>query len=385
LIKLIFPVVIFLLQLHASAQFIDHFNGNGTPKGWRFRTGDGSATIDFKQHGGIASAYIDATHDTLGIWWAIVHHKLPEIDMKKLNSPGYHLRVEARVRSSVARKRINMCVNHQRTTDYHANLMEYDIPDNNNWHTFSMTAREFETQPGDTVAVQIAMMDWGLSKYRLDIDYIKVDVVHTDSAGEDLGNPIPYHPPLADPAGFPLHFDAVQDAVIDRQYTNLNFNNWHTQQSNGEYTNLLTVSGTQMVIMRWDLSALKGKRAKRAAILEMTPFSVQRSPDFWKDFGMVRVTEIIGGDMLWDDHTVTFDKLKAGKSWEEVINTQMIIDDSLTWNKNGKVLFTISQPVIQRMIDNKTPGIIIRPLGAVNASFYSRESGFAPRLYIEAE
>jgi len=385
--KTILIYFLLFLNLYASAQFVDSFNGEGKPKGWRYRTGDGSANIQFKQHRGIATIYIDATHDTLGIWWAIIHHRLPEIDMKKLTSPGYHLRVEARVRSSTARKRINLCVNHQRTTDYHANLMEYDIPDTNNWHTISMTARDFETRIGDTVAVQLAMMDWGLSKYRLDIDYIKVDVVNPDSSGDDIGNPIPYHPQLADPAGFTMHIDVAHDAVIDKQFTHLNFNNWHARQSSGESINLLTVNGTQMAIMRWDLSSLKGKRAKRAAILELTPFSVHRSPDYEKDFGMVRVTELIGGDPLWDERTVTFDKLRAGKPWEEVINTQMIIDDSITWNKNGKMLFTISQPVIQRMIDNKTSGIVIRPLGAVNATFYSHESDarFAPRLYIDAE
>ncbi|MEP6597106.1 MAG: hypothetical protein ABJA71_14230, partial [Ginsengibacter sp.] len=63
------------------------------------------------------------------------------------------------------------------------------------------------------------------------------------------------------------------------------------------------------------------------------------------------------------------------------------IDDSVTWKKNGKVLFTISQPVLQRLIDGKTIGIAIRPLGAVNASFYSKDEDEkkAPRLYIEVE
>ncbi|MBL7699794.1 MAG: hypothetical protein JNK79_16625 [Chitinophagaceae bacterium] len=379
--------LLLLLGLCTSAQFIDSFNGNRKPDGWRARTGDGAATIQFKQHHGIGTIYIDATRDTLGIWWAIIHHRLPEINMKKLTSPGHSLRVEAKVRSGSARKRINLCVNHQRTTDYHANLMEYDLPDTTNWHVISMTARNFETRADDTVAVQLAMMDWGLEKYRLYIDYIKVDVVNTDSAGEDLGNPIPYHPPIADPAGFPVQVNALHDAVIDEQFTDLNFNNWQSRQSQGDPINILTTSGTQMTILRWDLSSLKGKRVKRAGLLEITPYSIQRSPDYKKDFGMVRVTEIIGGDADWDEKTVTYDKLRAGKAWTEVVNTQMIIDDSIRWNKNRKMLFTISQPVLQRMIDGKTPGIIIKPLGAVNASFYPHESGpgFAPKIYIDVE
>lgn len=372
--------------LSASSQYIDNFDGTGTPEGWTFRTGDGTATIDFKQHDGIASVYVDATSDKLGIWWALIHHKVTGIDLNQLMKPGYKLRVEARVRTSHARKRINLCFNHQRTTDYHANLMEYDIPDTTNWHTISMTGSSFETRPTDTVAVQLALIDWGFKKYRLDVDYLKVDVVKVDSAGKDLGTPIPYHPPLSDPSGFPLHFNAIQDAVIDTQFPGYAFNNWQTQDVSGKFIKTLAVNGTQITIMRWDLSSLKGMKVKRSGLLELSPYSVQRSPDFEKDFGMVHVSEIIGGDQLWDKKTVTFDKFTQGLPLDEVINSQMIIDDSVTWKKNGKVLFTISQPVLQRLIDGKTLGIAIRPLGAVNVSFYSKDEDEkkGPRLYIEA-
>jgi hypothetical protein len=139
--------------------------------------------------------------------------------------------------------------------------------------------------------------------------------------------------------------------------------------------------------MRWDFDALKGKKVKRGGLLEMSPYSVQRSPDFKKDFGMVHVVEILDGDPLWDEKTVTFETLKAGLPLEKVINAQMIIDDSITWNKDGKVLFTISQPVLQRLIDGKALGIVIKPLGAVNASFYSKDADkkLAPRLYLDVE
>jgi len=65
----------------------------------------------------------------------------------------------------------------------------------------------------------------------------------------------------------------------------------------------------------------------------------------------------------------------------------MIIDEKVTWNKDGKVLFTISQPVLQRLIDGKTLGLAIRPLGAVNASFYSKDEDGkkAPRLHFGVE
>ena len=383
-------ILVFALSCpaHVSGQYIDNFDGTGTPRGWVFITGDGAATIDFKQKNGIASLYVDATKDKLNIWWALTRHRINGLDMKKLIQPQYELRVEARIRVSHAPRRVNLHFNHQRTTDFHSHLMEFDIPDTVNWHTISMTTRDFETQVGDSINAHLALMDWGLGKYRVDFDYFRVDVVEPGKVGSDLGNPMPYHPPLADPATFSTHLAVLHDAVIDRQFTDVNLNNWHARGISGEYSRILTVSGTQVAIMRWNFSALKGKKIKRAGLLELSPFSVQRTPDYKKDFGMIRITEIIGGDPQWDEKTVTYDKLKRSQKIEDVINTQMIIDDSVTWNKDNKVLFTISQPVLQRLIDGKTLGIAILPLGAVNASFYSKDNGdekLSARLHLEVE
>ena len=387
-----FKVLIIIVALafpsrHVSAQFIDNFDGTGTPEGWTFITGDGAAMIDFKQNNGIASLHVDATKDKLGIWWALTRHRIAGLDMKKLVQPEYELRVETRIRVSHAPRRVNLHFNHQRTTDFHSHLMEFDIPDTVNWHTISMTTHDFEAQMGDSINSHLALMDWGLGKYRIDFDYFKVDVVNRNTAGNDLGMPLPYHPPLADPASFPLHADAVQDAVIDTQYTDINFNNWQTRGASGKSASLLTVSGTQIAIIRWDLGAYKGRKVKRAGLLELSPHSVQRSPDYQKDFGMVRITEILGGDPDWDDQTVNYDTFKGAKPIEQVINTQMIIDDSVTWNQNSKVLFTISRPVLQRLIDGRTLGLAIKPLGAVSASFYSKDEDkrYSPRLYFDVE
>jgi hypothetical protein len=385
---LLFIALAILPSARASAQFIDNFDGTGTPKGWVFFTGDGSATAQFTQKNGIASFYVDGTKDKLGIWWALTRHRITGLDMKKLVQPEYELRVETRIRVSHAPRRVNLNVNHQRTTDFHSNLMEFDIADTVNWYTISMTTHDFETQMGDSINAHLALMDWGFEKYRVDLDYFKVDVVNRNTVGKDLGNPLPYHPPLADPKIFPIHLNVAQDAMIDKQFTDVNFNHWHTRGASGEYTNLLTANGTQMIIMRWDFSSLKGKKIKRSGLLEMTPFRVERSPDFSKDFGMVRITEIIGGDPQWDEKTVTYDTFRHGQRIEDVINTQMIIDDSLTWNAGKKVLSTISQPVLQRLIDGKTLGIAIKPLGPVNASYYSKENkekNVAARLYFETE
>ena len=51
----------------------------------------------------------------------------------------------------------------------------------------------------------------------------------------------------------------------------------------------------------------------------------------------------------------------------------MIIDWPVTAGDGGKTYLTIPVPVLQRLIDGKTPGIALTPLGAINASFYARE------------
>jgi hypothetical protein len=379
-------LIALVCALPTSAQYIDEFNGTGTPTGWVFITGDGQATIDFKQKNGIASLYVDATKDKLGIWWALTRHRITGLDMKKLVKPEYELRVEARIRVSHAPRRVNLHVNHQRTTDFHSHLMEFDIADTVNWHTISMTTRDFETRPGDSINAHLALMDWGLGKYRVDFEYFKVDVVNRNTAPTDLGNPMPYHPALADPRSFAIHVDATHDATIDSKFTEVNLNQWYAREQSGRHTYVLAANGTQVAVMRWNLDGLKGKKIKRSGLLELSPFSVQRSSDFYKDFGMVRISEILAGDPDWDEKEVTWDNLRGGLSMNDVINTQMVIDDSLTWNENGKVLFTISQTVLQRLIDGKTLGLAIKPLGAVNASFYSHENeGREPRLYFDVE
>ena len=382
---LVFVTVLSLSFFPAVGQFIDNFDGTGSPPGWVSATGDGQATVSFTQNNGIASLSVDATRDKLNIWWALTRRRITGLDMKKLARPEYELRVEARIRVSHAPRRVNLHVNHQRTTDFHSHLMEFDIPDTTRWHTISMTTRDFDTRVGDSINAHLALMDWGTGKYRIDFDYFKVGVVNRNTAEADLGNPLPYHPPLANPQTFSSSFEVMHDAMIDTAFPDRNFNNWYVTQS-GEHVPVLAVNGTQWIIMRWDLSHLKGKGVKRSGLLELSPYSVQRSGDFVKDFGMVRIHEIIGGDPGWDEASVTLEGLRASRPLEEVINTQMIIDDSVTWNKEKKVLFTISQPVLQRLIDGKSKGLAIKPLGAVNATFFSKEiPGKAPRLYVEVE
>jgi hypothetical protein len=379
----------FVFSPQAQAQFREDFDGpllrlDPTAKnGWTFFTGDGSAVMDFRQGEGFASIIVDATKDRRNVWWALIKRDVSaSLDLRRLAEPGYELRIEARIRVSHAPRRVNLHLNTQKTTDFHSHLMEFDIPDSAGWHTISMTTHDFEAEPGDMVNGQLALMDWGSGKYRVDLDYFKVDVVNAAEAGPDQGAQVPYHPPIPDPETFSCKTPVAQDSIIDLQFPEMNFNDW-TAGDDGRKTVLLTVSGTQIVILRWDLKAFSGKKVAGSGLLELTTYSVARPAAEIKDFGQVRVVEILGGDPDWDQNSVTFKNLCQGSALEDVLNTQMIIDSEVIPGPTSRTLITISRPVLQRLIDGKTRGLAIRPLGAILASFYALENAggkFAARL-----
>jgi len=366
----------------ASAQFVDNFDGPSVKldpsgmSGWMFRTGDGTATMDLRQGGpGFASVLVDATTDRRGIWWALMERKCSDqLDLTLLQKPGYELRIEARIRVSHAPRRVNLQLATERSTDDDANLMEYDIADTSGWHTISMTTHHFEARPGDIVFAHMALMDWGLEKYRVDVDYIKVNIVNTPNAGPDQGDPIPYHPPIRDVKEFTQHVPVAHDSMIDIENSDMNLNDWYAQDEGGQKTKLLTVDGTHYIILRWDLSRFAGERVQDHGLLELSTYSVQRKSAYVKDFGIVRVVEILGGDPHWDQKNVTTDSFCHYEPLNRVLNSQMIIDWPITQSKDGKTYFTISKTVLQRMIDGRTLGIAIKPLGAISASFYSMEN-----------
>jgi hypothetical protein len=377
LLALIFSIMI---CGQASAQYLDNFDGTSIQKdpsglnGWAFFTGEGKATMDFQPGDGYASILVDATRDLRNVWWALIKHRVSgDLDLGLLKKPGYELRIEARIRVSHAPRRVNLHLNTQKTTDFHTHLMEFDIPDTENWHIISMTTHDFPAEPGDTVFGQLALMDWGLEKYRVDVDYFKVDVVDTATAGPDQGVPVPYHPPIPDLKTFAEEIKVVQDGMIDIQNPDVNLNDWYVEDKEAR-TNLLTVSGTQFVILRWDLGAYAGKKVAGHGLLELTTRSVERISASLPDFGLARVVEILGGDPAWDQKTVTCSSFRQGQPLDRVLNSQMIIDWPVTEGNGAQTYLTISQPVLQRLIDGKTRGIAIRPLGAIVASFYSLEN-----------
>ncbi len=172
-------------------------------------------------------------------------------------------------------------------------------------------------------------------------------------------------------SSFTFHVPVLQDGMVDMAYPGMSFGNWSTIDENGR-TRVLSVNGEQYVILRWDLRKFAGMKAVGSGLLELTTYSLRRSADYEKDFGMIRVSEIIGGDPGWDGKSVTFDSFTRGEPLDGVINSQMIIDAYVSPTHGDKNLITISNAVLQRMIDGKTLGIAIKPLGAVDASFYDR-------------
>ena len=377
----------------ASAQFLDPFDELRTDPsglgGWDFFTGDGDATMEFRQGGpGYASISVDATRDRRGIWWALIKRKVSDhMDLRLLARPSHELRVEARVRVSHAPRRVNLHVNTQRTTDFHSHLMEFDIPEAGQWQTISMTTHGFPAEPGDTVYGQLALMDWGLEKYGVDLDYFKVDVVEAEISGPDLGAAVPYHPPIPDPGSFVQQVPAAQAGVIDLDNPEVNLGRWSVMDG-GSRRRVLTVSGPLYVILRFDLTAFAGKRIAGHGLLELTTRSVERDAAELKDFGLVRVVEILGGDPGWDHGSVTANSLCRGESIQRVLNTQMIIDWPVAEGDGGKTYLTISKPVLQRLVDGRTRGIAIKALGSISASFYTAgEPGMkqGPRLLFDLE
>jgi len=369
-----------VLGLPLAAQFRDDFDkplvkDPDGAKGWGFVTGEGRVDMDIRPGPGYLTVSVDAAKDRRGVWWAfIIRQVQASLDLALLRKPGHELRLEARVRTDTAPRRINLHLNTQRTTDFHSHLMEYDLAEAGTWYTISLTTRGFDAGPGDTVNAQLALIDWGLGRYRLDVDDIKVDVVEAAKAPPDLGPPIPYHPPVADPASFAEAVPVAADLTVDLNEPGINLNDWTVSDAGGK-ASVLSVGGTRLVLLRWDLSPFAGREIAGPGLLELTARTLARSVTDHPDFALLRVVEINGGEPGWDERTATWTGISRGAPRELVLNPQMIIDWPVAAGDGAKTYLTIPPVVLQRLLDGKTLGIAVTPLGSLEASFYSREEG----------
>jgi hypothetical protein len=359
-----------------QADFVDDFNKSVA--GWQTLTGDGEAQLKFVAMDGFARMQVDASKDQHNIYWTIIKRDVAKyLDMEKLKSPDYELRVEARVRPSHAPRRVNFMINTQRTTDYHEHLREYDLDQTTDWQVISMTTRNLDAVPGDQLNVQLSVTDWGPGEYYLDVDYYRAEVVPVKNAKADVGEPLVYHPPIPALKSFAQHLKVQQDTSINSAFPLVNFNNWTSNNAR-----VITVSAGQYAVLRWDLQSFQGQKATAAGVLELTTESVQKGgnyiaalgEDFGIEFDKVRVFEILGGDKNWQQDTVTYASFTQGKDLQSTINGQMIFDTEVA-QANGKTLVTIPRPVLQRLLDGTTHGLLLQPLGALEVSFYDSEHG----------
>lgn len=381
IIKILCLSALLTIPSLSHADFVDDFNTK-TVAGWQTITGDGDAQLKLIPKDGFVRMQVDATKDQHTIWWTVIKRDVAQsLDMEKLKSPDYELRVEARVRPSHAPRRVNFMVNTQRSTDFHEHLREYDLGQNSDWHIISMTTRNLDAVLGDQVNVQLGVTDWGPGEYYLDIDYYRAQVVKVKDAKPDVGEPLIYHPPVPSLDTFKEHLRVKHDAMITPTFPIVNFNNW---QSDG--ARAFTVSADQYPLLRWDLQPYRGKQADGAGVLELTTQSVQKGgnyvaalgEDFGIEFDKVRVIEIFGGDADWQQASVTFANFTQGKELQSLLNGQMIFDAEVT-QAGGKTLVTIPRPVLQRMLDGSTRGLLLKPLGALEVSFYDSEHGDGSR------
>ena len=370
----------------AAAQFRDDFQGEAPQKGWTWFTGDGRATIDFRVTDEHGVMLIDATRDRDNIWWALIKRNVASsLDLTRLARPGYQVRLEARVRVHESPRRVHLQINTQKTTDYDYNLREFDLPDTL-WHTISMTSQDLGAGPGDSVNIQVGYTDAGLGKYAVDVDYMRADVVRVAAAPPDVGEPLKYQPPPAhaDPAGYAQHVVAAQAAVVDAAFPDVNFARW-VESDGAAADTVVSVGNQRFAILRFDLRPFAGRRAAGHGVLELTARSVRLGPNDPEEFGQVRVFEILGGDAAWEGASVTLDRLLAGRPFEEVVNPQMLIDSRVAPAREGKLRITITRAVLQRLLDGRTKGFLLRSLGPFEATFLAGSSGTAPRLHFDLQ
>lgn len=368
-----------MLVACASAQagpFVDDFDCAGADvcdvgPGWTTATGDGQATMTFTRAGGVGVVRVDARRDERNEWWALIRHPVTDfVDRGALARPDRELRVEARVRTATVPRRINLHFNHSRTTDFHSHLMEYDIATAGEWHLVSMTTRGFDAGDSDDIYVQLALMDWGRGTYRLDIDYIRVDVVDPAAAGADLGEPLFYRPDLPPPAQFRRAGEPVQTAVVDAGKPLANLDGGDGTQR------VIAVGGRKIALLRWNPPDL-AIRSNDWGLLELTTRTI--GPD---TAGELRVVEILAGDPDWRRETVTYAGLMQGDDADRVLNEQLVIDVPPNDAPGATTLMAISPVVLRRLASGRTRGLAIYAQGELDASFFA-DGPAGPKLYFD--
>ena len=371
-----------------SQGFVENFSTPGLT-GWRVTSGSGDlipgTTVKLTRENGKGLFWIDATNDRRNIWWAVINHEVtPYIDRNMLGRDDKAIRIEAKVRLPKPR-RFNMSLNHTSTTDYHDDLAEFDIVDSE-WHVVSYTNFDFGAKPADKVFVQLAVMDAGREVITVEIEYLKVSIVDAATAPPDSGDPMPYRPTMKHPEDFSRSLIVTEDAIIDSEYPWVNFSRWYDASADSQP--LLSISGSQISILRWDFTRFAKRKPDGWGILVLTTHNVHYAPLRLEEFGYIRLVEIKDGDPAWTRVQVTFENLLQGKAKHDVIHPQLIMDTPPEFERNAKTVIPVSPTVMRRLFSGETKGLAIYPQGALNATFFSSEAlnpNYRPTLYFEIE
>ncbi len=366
-----------------AGQFVDDFaQRDPGAAGWTWATGDGASAMRFTAGDGSGHIDVDARDDQRNIWWAFIRHAVtPAIDAAALARPDRELRVEARVRTDTAPRRINLHVNHTRTTDFHSHLMEFDLPSANEWFDISMTTRDFDAGADDEVFVQLALMDWGRQMYRLEIDTIKVSIVDPADAGPDTGRPLPYRPAVAPPGAYVHELPVAAAATVDRAAPDT-AGTWHAPDARRAGTRVLA-GPSQIVILRWDFAGIGARRVPGWGVLALATDSIVERRGDLESYTELRVAEILAGDPGWTPAAVTYDSLLASQPEAAVINEQPMIDVP-AGAAGATTLVPVSPPVLERLLDGRSKGLAILSHGGVIATF-SAEGDRAPTLHFDTK
>jgi hypothetical protein len=368
-------------QAQDAGDYLDEFDHRDpAAAGWTTATGDGDARIRFSLAGGTARIDVDAREDVRNIWWAFIRHPVtPAIDPAELARPDRELRIEARVRTDTAPRRINLHANHTRTTDFHSHLREYDLPAANEWFDISMTTRDFDAGADDEVFVQLALMDWGRRTYRLEVDYIRVRVVDPAAAGPDLGRPLPYRPEVSAPESYAHAVPVAAAATVDSAVPQT-AGAWRSPDS-GESAGQLLAGPSQVIVLRWDFAGIGARAVPCWGVLALDTASVlERRPDL-ESFTELRVAEILAGESGWTAADVNWDRFLGGRPEWAVINEQPVIDVRPA-APGSRTLVPVSPPVIERLLDGRSQGLAISSHGGIVASF-SAGGNTPPTLYFD--
>jgi hypothetical protein len=122
---------------------------------------------------------------------------------------------------------------------------------------------------------------------------------------------------------------------------------------------LLSISGSQISILRWDFSDFTSKKPKGWGLLVLTTYNVQYAPSELEEFGYIRLVEIKGGNSSWTRDKVTFESLLQGKTAPEVIHPQLVMDTPPEQKQGAKTIIPVSPAVMERLFSGKTKGLAI--------------------------